>query len=231
MDEALLLLQAYQTWIYIILAVAFVIYARSAVLWLQVFQRAEFGLERERARRGMTRAGIMGVWVILVAGLTFLAATVLSPAVPASLRPTPLPTVSLLATPSTPAPEVSGPAATALPEAALDSSGCSNPGSTLTFPTEGSDLSGTVMIQGTADIPNFAFYKYEYIELAGGVPAPGAVWRAISAGTIPVTAEDLGAWDTTLVIPGDYAFRLVVTDTAGNAPLPCVRRVRVLPGG
>src|SRR3990172_3279896 len=133
MDEALLLLQAYQTWIYIILAVAFVLYARSAVLWLQVLQRAEFGLERERARRGVTRAGIMGVWVFLVAGLTFLAATVLSPAVPASLRSTPLPTVSLLATPSTPAPEASGPAATALPEAALDSSGCSNPGSTPPF--------------------------------------------------------------------------------------------------
>ncbi len=43
--------------------------------------------------------------------------------------------------------------------------------------------------------------------------------------------SDLGFWDTTLVNPGDYGFRLVVTDTAGNAPLPCVRRVRVLPGG
>jgi hypothetical protein len=88
-----------------------------------------------------------------------------------------------------------------------------------------------VSVQGTADIPNFAFYKYEYIELAAGLPAPGAVWRAISAGTEPKTDEELGAWDTTLVIPGDYAFRLVVTDTAGNAPLPCVQRVRVLPGG
>jgi hypothetical protein len=231
MDEALFLIQAYQTWIYAILALAFVLYARSAFLWWRTYHRSEFGLERERARRGLTRAGVMGVWVVLVAGMTFLAATVLSPAVPAALRPTPLPTVSLLATPSTPAPEESAPPATALPEAALDSSGCLNPLATLTFPTDGTDVSGTVTIQGTADIPNFAFFKYEYIELAGGLPAPGAVWRAISAGTTPTTNGDLGAWDTTLVIPGDYAFRLVVTDTAGNAPLPCVQKVRVLPGG
>lgn len=231
MDEALLLIQSYQTWIYIVLAAAFILYARSAVRWWRAFGVAEFGLERERARKGMARAGLMGVWVMLVAGLTFLAATVLSPAVPATSRPTPLPTVSLLATPSTPVVASTGPAATALPEVALDASGCSNPSATLTLPTEGSDLSGTVDVQGTANIPNFAFYKYEYIELAAGLPAPGAVWRAISAGTTPVTAGDLGAWDTTLVIPGDYAFRLVVTDTAGNAPLPCVRRVRVLPAG
>jgi hypothetical protein len=231
MDEALLLLQAYQTWIYVVLAAAFVLYARSGIVWLRTYHRAEFGLERERARRGIARAGVMGVWVVLVAGLTFLATTVLSPAVPAALRPTPLPTVSLLATPSTPAPQDGAPAATALPEAALDSSGCLNLSATLTFPVDGSDLTGAVTIQGSADIANFAFYKYEYIELAGGAPAPGAVWRAISAGTEPVVEGDLGAWDTTLVIPGEYAFRLVVTDTAGNAPLPCVRRVRVLPAG
>jgi hypothetical protein len=231
MDQALLLIQAYQTWIYLVLALAFALYARNALLWWRSYERSEFGLERERARRRIVRAGVMGTWVALVAGLTFLAATVLSPAVPASLRPTALPTVSLLATPSTPAPQDGAPAATALPEAALDASGCLNPSATLTFPTDGSELSGSVSIQGTADIPNFAFYKYEYIELAAGLPAPGAVWRAISAGTTPKTDEELGAWDTTLVIPGDYAFRLVVTDTAGNAPLPCVQRVRVLPGG
>src|SRR3990170_2321694 len=114
MDEALLLIQAYQTWIYAVLALAFVLYARSAIFWWRLYDRSEFGLERERARRRITRAGVMGVWVVLVAGMTFLAATVLSPAVPAALRPTPLPTVSLLATPSTPAPLEAGPAARAL---------------------------------------------------------------------------------------------------------------------
>ncbi len=226
MDEALLLIQAYQTWIYLVLALALLLYARSAAGWWIAEHKAEFGLERERARRGWTRSAGMAIAVTGVGVLTFLVTTLLSPAVPAALRPTPLPTVSLLATPSTLIPESTGPMATALPEAALDSSGCLNPAATLTFPEEGTELSGTVTIQGSAAIANFAFYKYEYIALA-----PGAVWRAISAGTDPKTESDLGFWDTTLVNPGDYGFRLVVTDTAGNAPLPCVRRVRVLPGG
>src|SRR3989304_3986103 len=82
MDEALLLIQAYQTWIYAVLALAFVLYARSAIFWWRLYDRSEFGLERERARRRITRAGVMGGWVVLVAGMTFPAATVLRPAVP-----------------------------------------------------------------------------------------------------------------------------------------------------
>lgn len=231
MDQALLLLQAYQTWVYLLLAAGFVLSLRLALGWWRAERSAEFGLERERARRGLTRAAVLGAWFGSIALMTFILTTFVTPTVPAGSRPTPLPTVSLLATPATPPADSSGPAATALPEAALDSTGCLNSLATLTFPEEGSQLTGTVTIEGTAAIVNFAFYKYEYIELAAGSPAPGAVWRAISAGTSVVSDGELGLWDTTLVTPGDYAFRLVVTDTAGNAPLPCVRRIRVLPGG
>lgn len=230
MEEALLLIQAYQTWIYVILGVALVVYGRLALRWRRELRVAEFGLERERGRRGATRAIAMLAWIAIVAVLTFLTATFLSPAVPANLRPTALPTVSLLATPVTPAPGASGPAATSLPQAVIDPTGCQNELATLTNPVEGAEVRGTIPVEGTANIANFAFYKYEYVALAAGSPAPGAVWRAISAGTTPVTEGELGVWDTTLVIPGDYAFRLVVTDTAGNAPLPCAVRVRVLPG-
>jgi hypothetical protein len=230
MEEALLLIQAYQTWIYVILGLALVVYGRSALRGWRELRLAEFGLERERARRGATRAGAMVAWIAVVAALTFVTATFLSPAVPATMRPTALPTVSLLATPFTPVPGESGPAVTSLPQAVIDPTGCENELATLTSPAEGAELRGTVPIEGTANIANFAFYKYEYVALAGGSPAPGAVWRAISADTTPVVEGELGVWDTTLVIPGDYAFRLVVTDTAGNAPLPCAVRVRVLPG-
>lgn len=230
MEEALLLVQAYQTWIYLVLGLAFLVYGRSAFRWWRTLQLAEFSLERERAQRGLVRAGAMAAWILAVAGLTFLTATFLSPAVPASARPTPIPTVSLLATPETPVAAFAGPAATGLPLRALDAGGCANERATLTSPQDDAELRATETIEGTANIDNFAFYKYEYIALAAGVPAPGAVWRAISAGAEPVIDGELGVWDTTLVTPGDYAFRLVVTDTAGNAPLPCVVRVRVLPG-
>ncbi len=39
--------------------------------------------------------------------------------------------------------------------------------------------------------------------------------------------DTLGAWDTRLIEPGAYLFRLVVTDTSGNAPYPCVIEVEV----
>ena len=91
-------------------------------------------------------------------------------------------------------------------------------------------VSGLVVVLGVADITNFAFYKIEYKRLM-----PGEVWHPISAGTQPVcendcqVKEELGTWNTTLVTPGDYAFRLVVMDAEGNAPLPCEIQLRVLP--
>ena len=46
----------------------------------------------------------------------------------------------------------------------------------LTEPKDGDEVSGVVTLKGTADIPNFGFYKYE-------VAKPGdAVWLTISAG-------------------------------------------------
>ena len=108
--------------------------------------------------------------------------------------------------------------------------GCLNPDATLTSPQDGESISGTVKILGTANIQNFAFYKVEYRSLT-----PDSSWLTVSAGTVPVCegkceiSEELGSWDTSLVSPGEYGFRLVVTDTEGNAPLPCEIQVRVLP--
>ncbi|HET7012257.1 MAG TPA: hypothetical protein VFI11_15895 [Anaerolineales bacterium] len=232
MDEVLLLLQARQAWIYLVLAIVGLVYARIAWRRLRTLRTSLFGLERERALRGLTRATAM-LGLVLGGGLfTFVAATFVAPAVPASSRPTPLPTVSLLLTPGVPpAQGTDFVPSTPLPQAPIDSAGCQNPAATLTSPKDGDSLAGLVSITGTANITNFAFFKYEYIPISGGAPMPGAVWRAISAGTKPVLDGELGSWDTSIVTPGDYALRLVVTDTAGNAPLPCVVTLRILPAG
>jgi hypothetical protein len=116
-------------------------------------------------------------------------------------------------------------AASPLPQSTADASGCANPEATITLPENGATLTGVVEVEGTADIANFAFYKFEFRPAA----QTSSVWQAIAAGTEPVTEAVLGTWDTSLVPSGDYAFRLVVTDTAGNAPLPCVIQVRVIP--
>jgi hypothetical protein len=166
----------------------------------------------------------MLTFVAVVALSTFLVATFLVPAVPLAARPTPLPTISLLLTVTpigTLAGEVGGaPAAAATP----DQAGCLNTAATITSTISGTELRGRVEIVGTADIASFAFYKIE-VRSAD----PDSTWKAITAGT--ETREDgvLGLWDVSLVEAGRYFLQLVVTDTAGNAPMPCAIQVDVLP--
>jgi len=226
MTDVLLFIEEYQTWIYLALAVAILVYLRVTWRWYRSRRATIFSLEREHATAHLTRsATLLGLAFVLLVG-TFAATTYLGPAVPVSERPTPLPTVSLLAT-STFVPAEGDQAvttATPLPTVVVDSAGCTNPQATITSPQTGESLTGIIEITGTAEIPNFAFYKYEYISRTAG-----AVWRAIQAGTTTVRDGLLGTWDTRLVIPGEYALRLVVTDTAGNAPQPCVILVRVMP--
>jgi hypothetical protein len=226
MEETLVFIQQHQAWINILLGAAGLVYLRLAWRWYQELRRALFGLEREQALDRLRRAAAMLTFVVAALASTFVISTFVTPAMPGSGMAPPIPTVSLLATAheSTPPAGPGFEAATALPAAGLDSSGCLNPDATLTQPQTGDTLSGVVEILGTANIPSFGFYKIEYRSLADGT-----VWRAILAGDSPVFGESLGSWDTSLVLPGEYAFRLVVADTAGNAPMPCVITVRVAP--
>jgi hypothetical protein len=232
MEELLLFIEEKQTWIYLLLALAGVVYLRSIFYSYREIRRAIFNLERERATSKMVRSGAM--LALIVAGLvaTFVIATFASPALLASTLQTPLPTVSLLTTPMSDVNATQGnpTTATSLDQMPVDSSGCLNPDATITSPVDGETVSGVVQIFGTANIQYFAFYKIEYRS-----EALDSVWQAVSAGTEPVCevgcgeADLLGTWDTSLVTPGWYEFRLVVTDTEGNAPLPCAIRLRVFP--
>jgi hypothetical protein len=231
MEEILLFVEEQQTWIYLLLAIAGLIYLSSIFRAYRELQRAVFALERERAMSMLIRSGAMMALVIAALAATFVVATFAGPALPLSTRQTPLPTVSLLDTPETGEEALAEDFATATPfdPMSVNNTGCQNPDATIASPKDGDSVSGVVDVLGTANIANFAFYKLEYRKLS-----PDAEWIPVSAGTQPVcelcdTTEELGTWNTSLVIPGDYAFRLVVTDTAGNAPLPCEIRLRVLP--
>jgi hypothetical protein len=224
MEDVLLFVEEQQTWIYILFGLFAAIYLKATLDAAAELRASLFGLERERSMAKLRRsAGLMTVSLAVIL-TTFVLATYAGPAVPAADRPTPLPTVSLLATPEVTLAVQNGEPATAIPLSSddLSSVGCANTSATMTSPVEGAVLQDAVDIQGTADIPNFSFYKYEYRSIQ-----PDSTWRTISAGTTPVVEGKLGTWDTSLLIPGDYALRLVVTDTAGNAPLPCVMRVTV----
>jgi hypothetical protein len=224
MEESVLIIQDFQAWIYLFLGLLGLIYLRLALKWYWELRRSIFGLEREQAAKSFNRA--VAMLAIILAGLVavFIVATFVGPTMPVSARPTVVPTISLIKTEQVPG-EGSGNGSQPdqTPIGTLDSSGCLNPTSTLTYPISGDELRGVVEITGTANIENFAFYKIEYLSTE-----PDSIWRAISAGTEMVMDDVLGTWDTSLVPTGDYRFRLVVTDTAGNAPLPCVVQIRVL---
>jgi hypothetical protein len=230
MEEVLLFLSRNQNWIYLLLGFLGLIYLRSTMRSWREYRAAFFSLERDRARERLVR-GILLLSLSLIAVLgVFLVANFASPAVPLERLPTPVPTVSLL---DQPALELSAvpPEGQATPIANQETSpsGCDNPNATILAPKDGETVSGIVEIRGVANIPAFAFYKIEMRETGEGE------WRAILAGTEPVCEDlcpvegTLGRWDTSLLMPGDYMLRLVVTDAVGNAPLPCTVNLRIVP--
>jgi len=230
MEDALVLIEEHQIWMYLSLGAIGLLYLRLVLKHLQEFQGTFFGLERDRAREKLVRSIVMLGLVAVGLVAVFVAATFGGPAVPVSARPTVLPTVSLL---STLGEVISGdnevPTSAPMDEAALEGLGCSNPNATIASPKDGDSINGVVGIEGVANIPGMAFYKVEIKSLA-----PDVIWQAIGAGTDPVCEtcveeELLSRWDTSLMTTGEYIVRLVVIDSAGNAPMPCEINVRVLP--
>lgn len=231
MEEAILFIEANQSFIYLVLFLLGVVYAWLLLRAYQNLRGAVFGLERERAISKLTRSGAMLALILSGILATFVITTFASPAIPAALRPTPLPTVSLLATsgPEEQSGGDPGAAPTPLTVDMIDGSGCQNPDATITSPTSGEAIRGEVQILGAANVPGFAFFKLEIHDLK-----EGSNWLAVSASNQPVCEscveeELLGVWDTSLVTPGQYAMQLVVTDTLSNAPLPCQIIVQVTP--
>jgi hypothetical protein len=227
MKQALLFIEENQAWIYFVFLLIGLIYLRSTVRGLNELRAALFGLERESAQAKTTRAAAMLGLAVVGLATVFVVSTFLAPGLPAAAPATPLPTVSFLETIEPPGGFAGGGPFPSTPQAleTTDSSGCQNGTATISSPESGSRVSGVVTVEGTADIASFAFYKLEYRLLR-----PGEEWRAIYADTEPKADGVLGTWDTSLREPGEYQFRLVVTDTAGNGPMPCEIQLTVVPG-
>lgn len=218
MIEALSFLARYQVSIYTLLgAIALVqLYA----LWQarRLLSRSAFGLEKETALHKQNGALGMLLIAFALAGFVYMMShidpseglgLVLATRIPTPSA-TPFPTPTPLVIRATFAPGVTP------PPLVVDSSGCNNPNATLTQPQPHQVVSGSFEVQGTANIPNFAFYKFEI----SGAPTNGA-WVPLNVGNLPVINGLLGSFDSSPYEPGEYVFRLVVVDSAGNSPPPC----------
>jgi len=178
-----------------------------------------YTLEREFALRRLGSATAFGFLVLLLFFGEFYIVTFVVPSLPAAGTLT-TPTLDLLAEPVDTA-SVDGVIPLETPETQSGMSGCVPEQIMLTAPKPGEEISGTATLSGTADIPNFGFYKYEI------APQGTNNWTTISAGSKPVKDDELGKWDTTAITNGDYFLQLVILDNVGQTLEPCVIAVRV----
>jgi hypothetical protein len=207
--------------IYLLLTLGLLIGVRRLIQARGDLHEAVYGLERELAHRRIYQA----ITALVLVGLLGLAQVVLvaflAPNVPAlSLLSTP--TLNLLAVPTTTQSVALPGAGTPEATAVVLTSGCIPGQISITAPKPGDQLRGKINLEGTADVPNFGFYKYEFSPLGANQ------WSTIEASRKPIRDGELGTWDASTITPGDYELRLVVTDNQGN-PLPaCVVPIRIL---
>ena len=212
-------LATYEPLIYIALAIMGLYSFRWMWRSWREWRASVYSLEREFSLNGLRKAAAFGFAVLLLFFGEFYVSTFIAPSLPASeLMVTP--TLDLLAEPVA---TVSADGAVPLqtPEVQSGMSGCVPGQIMLTAPKPGEEISGTITLTGTADIPNFGFYKYEFAQLGT------SNWTTISAGDKVVDDDELGKWDTTSIANGDYFLQLVVLDNVGQTLEPCVIAVRI----
>ena len=213
-------LATYEPLIYIALAIGGLFAFRRMWHSWREWRDSVYGLEREFALRRLGQATAIALLILGLVFAEFFIATFVAPSLPASdILATP--TLNLLVTPAgTVAP---GTTALAITQAVPNGmSGCVPDQIMITAPQPGDVVKGIVEIIGTANVPNFAFYKYEI------APMGTQNWSPVSASREPQVNESLGSWSTTSLTNGDYFLRLVVTDNVGKELEPCVLAVRVL---
>jgi hypothetical protein len=97
---------------------------------------------------------------------------------------------------------------------------CPNENVRIAGPVIGSTIGGVVNIEGTANIPDFQYYKVEYV--AGEASA-----AYIGGGEAPVVDGVLTEFDTQALANGAYSLLLTVVDNSGNFPDPCAVAVTI----
>lgn len=232
MEEALQFFGAFEGWIYLLLGLAALYFIRRFILAWQELREAAFGMERESAQVRLNQATIVLVFLLAMAISEFVLVSFVAPAMPGAV-PLPTPTLNPLASPTTTlpvgaienlltaSPPISGTLTASTPTAIVSGSACMPGQIEISLPADGSAISGVVEIIGTANTPNFGFYKLEMR------PSEAANWLTVLAGNEVTINAVLGVWNTSLLTPGSYQLSLVVTDNQGQSQPPCIVQVSI----
>ena len=223
MDELLRFFRNYEIWIYLLLGLGLLTYFRKFLIAWYDLRGAIFGLEREAAQTRLTQATTVLILLIIIASAEFVLVSFVAPLRPGS-NPLMTPTLDILATPTTTLIPASGYLPLATPANISTDTGCVPGEVEITSFENGAQISGEVIIEGSANIPGFGFYKLEIADPND----VDLVWRTIQAGRDPVKNNVLvEKWDTTTLKSGDYILRLVVTNSNGESQPDCQVFVRV----
>lgn len=222
MEELLRFMATYEMGVYIIFGVVILINLKKLYDGWNGLRKANFGLEKEVAQKKL-RSAITIIALFLIFGISnFILVSVASIRFPGIARIA-TPTIDLVST-QMPEGVNATPEALQLTQTAIALTGCIPGQLEWIDPEEGAEISGSVELKGTVNVPNLGFYKYEYRFQSD------ETWTPISAGNRPIVEELFaGRWNTGQLQPGNYSLRLVVSDNQNNLLKPCEIEVKVLP--
>ncbi len=220
MDALFRFLVQSEVLVYLILAAGATLAARSLwKAWME-WRTAVFGLEKELSFQKVRASGALFILLIMIGLSQFCLVTFIVPFLPATtFRLTP--TANLLETPAATFSASDMTAQISSPIASVGTVGCTPGQIMISSPKSGGEVTGKIILTGTVDVPNFGFFKYEYS------PQGSETWATIAAGNKIVRNGELGVWDTSQLVSGDYQIRLVVTDNLGKSMPACIVPVRV----
>jgi hypothetical protein len=221
MEELIRFLQRYEIWIYFLMGAVGIIYIQKLFRNYREWHSSLYGMEKENAQRRINASLSIIILLALLTVTEFILVSFVVPLYPHSAGLA-TPTIIILTTPTvTLAPGQTAPAGTPAPAPVLAGKGCIPGQVEWTAPISGADISGAVELKGTVNLPDLAFYKYEYTQ-------PGnETWTTLAGGNTVKKNETLGTWNTTDLVPGDYRLRLVVYNTQNQQLAPCELAVRV----
>lgn len=228
MNVLLRFLVKYEFLLFFLLGLVLIIFLRQVFVSWKQWRTALFGLEKEQSQFKFNQGLTIVIFCAFLALTLFIVTTFVAPAVP-NLQQVATPTIDLTAQ--------------AAQEQAIDAQitqttsgliptlnsvfdkGCIAGQIEWTNPVDGSIINGTVALEGTVNVDDLGYFKYEY------AVAGSNEWHTIAAGSSKIVESSLGGnWDTTTddIIPGDYQLRLIVYDHANNVFPECTINVTIV---
>lgn len=226
MDSLFRFLVKYEIWVYIVLGLGAIFAVRSAwIAWGQ-WRTSVYGLEKELSQQRLRVSGAAVILLVMIGLSQFCLVSFVVPFLP-GVTFLLTPTADLLQTPEFTLEPGAATASAGTPAPPPGTTGCVPGQLMITSPQPGEEIGGKTTLTGVINLPNFGYYKYEFA-LRGSEQ-----WTTIGAGNVINPDKkpddwDLGAWDPTVLVPGDYEIRLIVTDNLGNVLPPCVVPVRII---